>query len=157
MNTSMKTFASRLLLVLGLACFYASAHGQVVSDPGDPAESATTTALATRFVALVDLGKTAETWASAGPILRSTTTQAEWEAVLQSMRPASAPLKSRALNAARFTKVIDGAPDGHYFVIFFDSTFGSGKFEEKVIYSRVDGEWKIEGYFITPMSALPKP
>lgn len=156
MNTSMKAFASRLLLVLGLACFAASSHAQIVTDPGDPAESATTSALATKFVALVDLGKTAETWADAGPILRSMTTQAEWEAVLKSMRKDFAPLKARELNSARFTKVIDGAPDGHYFVIFFNSTFGSEKFEEKVIYSRVKGEWKVEGYFITPMSEVPK-
>lgn len=154
MNISMKALAARLLL--GLACFASGALAQVVSDPGDPAESATTTALATRFVELVDEGKTAETWTSTGPILRSMTTQAEWEAVLKTMRQASAPLKGRALNAARFTKVIDGAPDGHYFVIFFDSTFGSEKFEEKVIYSWAGGKWRVEGYFITPKSALPK-
>lgn len=156
MDTSMKAIASRLLLVLGFACFAAGVQGQAISDPGDPVESATTTALANKFVKLVDQGKTAETWALTGPILRGMSTQPEWEAALKSMRKADAPLKARELTAALFTKVIEGAPDGHYFVVFFASTFGDSKYEEKVIYSLAKGQWKIEGYFITPMSEVMK-
>lgn len=154
MKISMKSFTSRLLLVLGLACFGANASAQQLTEEGDPAESARTTALATRFVQLVDQGKSAETWASAGPILRSMTNEADWATTLKTMRPA--PLKKRELNAARFTKLIDGAPAGHYFVIFFVTTFGSGKYEEKVIYSRLKGKWVVEGYFLTPISATHK-
>ena len=146
----MKTFASRLLLLLGLVCFAADARSQALTEAGDPAEAATTTALATRFVKLVDQGKSAETWASTGPILHTMTNPVEWAATLKAMR--AAPLKKRALFAARFTKVIDGAPNGHYFVIFFASTFGKQKYEEKVIYSKVKGKWKVEGYFLTPIS-----
>lgn len=148
----MNNFFARFVLLLGLACVSVSAPAQVVSDPGDPEESRATIAIATKFLQILDKGKVSETWAMTGPILKSMVKPADWTTTLTSMRLTVGTLKRRDLQSAAFTKVIDGAPDGHYFVVFFKSQFSHETVEEKVILNLADGEWDVEGYFITPIA-----
>jgi hypothetical protein len=147
----MKTLISRLLLVFGLACASFASLAQSVSEPGDPRENRASIAHAMKFVQLIDKGKVSETWPLTGPILHGMTKQADWTATLKSMRLTVGKLKSRKLVMAGFTKVIDGAPDGHYYVVFFASTFDHEPMEEKVILNLQKGKWAVEGYFISPI------
>ncbi|MFA6984804.1 MAG: DUF4019 domain-containing protein [Arenimonas sp.] len=149
----MKTLMSRLLLVFGLACVSFSSPAQTVSDPGDPGENRSSIALATKFLQLIDKGQKSETWPLTGPLLQGMVTRTSWIAGLESMRLPLGKLKARTVDAAAFTAVIDGAPDGHYYVVFFTSQFERAKVEEKVILNLSKGEWDVEGYFITPIPA----
>jgi len=153
----MKKLMSRLLLVFGLACVSFSSLAQSVSDPGDPGENRASIALATKFLQLIDKGQVSETWPLTGPLMRGMVTQANWIATLKSMRLSVGKLKSRKLNMAAFTPAIDGAPDGHYYVVFFTSTFERNTVEEKVILNLSKGEWDVEGYFMTPIPKAKTP
>lgn len=146
-----------LLLVFGLACVSSSSSGQTVSDPGVPDENRASIAIATKFLQLIDKGQVSETWPLTGPLMRGMVTQADWIATLKSMRLTAGKLKSRKLNMAAFTAVIDGAPDGHYYVVFFTSTFERATVEEKVILNLSKGEWDVEGYFMSPIPVAKSP
>lgn len=138
------------MLVLVPALFAASgANAQQLSDPGDPVESAAASKVATRFLQQVDAGKVAGTWVLTGPYLHGLTDSAGWTKLHTDLRASSGPLKSRKFEGAVFAKELDGAPKGHYFVVFFTSRFANFTAEEKVALNLVGKAWRIEGYYLT--------
>ena len=154
----MKIFASYLLFALCLTgCsvnFNQGTPKQTVSDPGDPAERSAAIAAASQFVQLVDQGNRNETWPLTGQYLHDNTTQADWETTVGTMRSAVGNLKNRTLVGAAFTKSINGAPDGHYFFIFYKSQFDRATIEEKVVLNLEGGKWLVAGYFLSDKTSV---
>lgn len=145
----MNTLTSGLLVAVGLLFGGVdTVASQALSDPGDPAERRAATASASEFLQLLDKGKIAETWPRTGKYIRSNLAQAAWVTSLRAMRLPAGALKSRTVITAVFAKRLDGAPDGHYFVVFFDSRFARANVEEKVIVNLEGKQWRVEGYFL---------
>ena len=148
----------RLLLVIALGCgvflpVAAPRAEQVLSDPGDPAESKAARTFALGFLQQVDAGKVGATWSYAGDYLRGVLTRAEWEQGVVDARASVGALHSRDLLGAAFTPKIEGEAEGHFFVVFYVSRFGDAWFQEKVVVNLKGSAWKLEGYYITPSDA----
>ena len=154
---SMKRAMLAMLVLITALLAAAGAGAQQLSDPGDPAENAAASKVATRFLQQVDAGKVAGTWALTGPYLHGLTDSAGWTKLHTDLRASSGALKSRKLEGAVFAKELEGAPKGHYFVVFFTSRFANFTAEEKVALNLVGKVWRIEGYYLTKEPAPGQP
>lgn len=102
------------------------------------------------WLALVDGGRYAESWATASGLFRSSVPQQNWEAAVQGVRGPLGPLQSRHLRSATFARSLPGAPDGEYVVIQYDTRFRNkaAAVETVTPMHEADGSWKISGYYI---------
>jgi hypothetical protein len=141
-----------LALVLGLVVFPATAPRaeQAQSDPGDPAEIKEARLGAMEFLNDVDAGNVANTWSYASKMMHGILTRAEWEKGVNDARAGVGELQGRDLMGQVFDKQLQSAPVGRYYTVFFASRFKAGWYQEKVVLSHNGGDWRLEGYWITP-------
>ena len=69
------------------------------------------------------------------------------------MRNARTPfgaLKSRKVKSTQYTTTLPGAPDGHYVIVQFDTSFEhkAAAIETVTPMKDPDGSWRVSGYFI---------
>jgi hypothetical protein len=142
-----------LVAVLGLgACSFRVGEPpkkQVLTNPGDPAESAEAVRAAEAMLHLVDEGKADATWSLTGDYIHQTANETAWVGTIKFMRGTSGPLRKRSLVGARFTPTIENAPPGHYFGVFYTTEFANLTAEEKVILNLEHGKWMVVGYFMS--------
>ena len=102
------------------------------------------------WLALVDLGKYAESWQEASQLFKAHVTKEQWQSALRASRDPLGKMLSRKLKSATYTKTLPGAPDGEYVVIQYDSSFEHKQSAVETITPMLDkdGQWRISGYFI---------
>jgi len=105
---------------------------------------------AKEWLALVDAGEYADSWAEAAGYFRNAVTQAQWIQAVDGVRRPLGSLVSRELKSAKFTSTLPGAPDGEYVVIQFGTELEhkASAVETVTAMKDADGAWRVAGYFI---------
>ncbi len=105
---------------------------------------------ATKWLALLDAGKTGAAWDASSPYLKSVVTRQKWiDGIGSARRPFGKFVKRTPTKFAR-SHSMPGAPDGDYSIIEFDTEFENGKrASEQIIWMLGEREvWSVSGYFI---------
>lgn len=102
------------------------------------------------WLALLDAGQYADSWAQAATLFRQNLTQAQWQSAAEAARTPFGALKTRSLQSATFRRDLPGAPDGEYVVMQFTTAF-RGKASAIGTVTAMkdpDGSWRVAGDYI---------
>jgi Protein of unknown function (DUF4019) len=135
----MKTMIRRVVQVILLCAFAASAFAQADEHAGD------------EFLALVDARKYGESWDAASDLFKKSVSRSEWSTQVVKLRETIGALASRTLKEAKPEHDPQGAPPGDYLLLTFDTVFASqGKpfAETLVLVKAPDGKWRAVAYFV---------
>jgi predicted small secreted protein len=99
-----------------------------------------------RILAQLDSGRYGSAWDSAGPILRNSGTQGEFEKQLRLSRKLVKDWRSRALIATTFHDVLPGVAPGRYAAVNNEVECGKARCTEELVLQHVDGAWMLAGY-----------
>jgi serine/threonine-protein kinase len=101
------------------------------------------------WLASVDHGAYARSWADSGTLFRSHLSDAEWAKIVKPTREPLGAVKSRTLASETTTSSLPGAPDGHYEIVRFSTEFAAKHAAvETVVLTDEPTGWKVDGYFI---------
>lgn len=108
------------------------------------------TEAATRWLAVMDAGKTADAWDQGAAAMQGAITRETWGQVGTQARAPLGAVKARKQTSATFTKTLPGAPEGEYVVIQYATDFANkaGMTETVVPMRQADGSWKVATYLI---------
>lgn len=149
--TGIMLASAAALLLLGPV----PSHAKPAKKKPAPSKTASVSApqqAATAWLALVDVGKYAESWDAASPSFQAQVTKEQWVSAVTSARDPLGSLKSRTLKSGQHTDTLPDAPPGHYSVLVYDSNFEkTGASVETVALTQdKDGKWRVLGYFVKP-------
>ena len=107
-------------------------------------------AAAQAWLKLIDQHKYAQSWRDASSFFRSQISEDRWESRINEVRAPLGPLVSRKLGITEPTTSLPGAPDGHYLVLQYQSSFAQkhAAIETVVMMLDDDGHYRTTGYFI---------
>src|ERR1700684_2853290 len=135
----MKSAAPFLAAVLVLA----GAHAWAQEEP--QVAMAETAALS--WLALADAGDFGETWDQASSLFQGSIPKAAWVGALGNARQPMGKMIARKLKSAVSKRSLQGAPDGEYVVIRYDTQFEHHTATETITpMLDKDGSWKVSGY-----------
>lgn len=128
-------------LLLGSAALGAWAQQAGAEDAAQKA--------AETWLALVDGGKYAESWAEASTMLKKQVTVEQWTDLTTRGRSGFGAFTSRSINSRQFSTSLPGAPPAEYVLLTFDGHFEKRNAVETVVMVR-DGDdgWRVAGAFI---------
>jgi hypothetical protein len=137
-------FASILPVCLGFLLMAGVAGAQAPEK-----EKAAITA-AEQWLALVDAGNYAGSWAEAAGYFKNAVTQEKWVQSLKAVREPLGKLISRQVKSTTYATSLPGAPDGEYVVIQFETSFENKKSATETVTPTLekDGKWRVSGFFI---------
>lgn len=139
----MKT--SSLIKFITLTCLI----GIVASTTHADESTDAAVAAAKGWLALVDAKEHKKSWQEAAPFFKEHVKEKQWEEQISSVRKPLGKVESRELLGAQFTTSLPGAPEGEYVVIQFKTQFADKPDSvETVTPMKVDGAWRVSGYFI---------
>jgi len=106
--------------------------------------------IAEKWLALIDTGKYSNSWQEADENFRSKVPQDKWIQILQIVRTPMGKVISRKLETKVYKTSLPGAPDGHYVIIQYITSFQDKRnFTETVVSAfDKDGRWRVLGYNI---------
>lgn len=106
--------------------------------------------VANAWVALVDEGKYGQSWDNAADYFKGAVKKDQWEASLSAGRKPLGRVLSRKVKASQYKTTLPGAPDGHYVVIQYETSFErkSSAIETITPMREKDGKWRVAGYYI---------
>jgi Protein of unknown function (DUF4019) len=134
-------------LVVLVALLTAGVESSGAAQPAG-AEDAAQKAAET-WLALVDGGKYAESWAQASTMLKKQVTVEQWTDLTTKGRSSFGAFTSRSVNSRQYSTSLPGAPAGEYVILTFDGHFATRSAVETVVMVR-DGDdgWRVAGAFI---------
>lgn len=102
------------------------------------------------WLALVDGGKYSESWDQAAGYFKGAVPSAAWQQQVAGVRKPLGKVVSRKLKSKQSATSLPGAPDGHYVVIQYDTSFESKSAAVETVtpMKDPDGKWRVSGYFI---------
>lgn len=102
------------------------------------------------WLALLDAGQYAESWDAAADLFKASMTQERWAGAAEGARSPLGALTSRELRAAEYKTSLEGAPEGEYVVVHFDSAFAQKPKAREIVTltKQADGSWHVVGYFV---------
>ena len=105
-------------------------------------------AAANAWLASFDTGDGADNWLQSASVFKERVKQDDWQQKVDDQRRQFGRLKTRTLKGMGFTRQMDNAPDGEYFVMRYLSTYAK---KDNVVEILVptrdrDGNWKIANY-----------
>lgn len=115
-----------------------------------PGQAGAVIADARIWLTLIDNGRYEQSWSEASALFRGAVSAEEWKNSLSGVRkPLGAPISRKKVKATA-ARQLPGAPDGHYLVMVFETSFKNKKAAtETVTFMReTDGRWKAAGYYI---------
>ncbi|MEM7223777.1 MAG: DUF4019 domain-containing protein [Pseudomonadota bacterium] len=115
-----------------------------------PDKEAAALAVAEAWLALVDAGDYAQSWDEAAVLFRDSISPEQWQEVLDAVRRPLGETRSRELLSTSYWTELPGAPDGHYVLIQFDTSFENKRNSVETITPMLDqdGKWRVSGYYI---------
>ena len=136
-----------MTLALFVGLLVAGTSSPVRAD--SEAEKAATSAALT-WLTLIDGGNYSESWKQASDYFQGAVTETGWDTSLRGVRAPLGKTLSRKIRGAREAASLPGAPDGHYVVMEFATSFANkASAIETVTFTRDKrGEWRAAGYFI---------
>jgi len=98
----------------------------------------------------IDAGNYAPSWTNAAALFQQAITSEKWVDAVQQVRRPLGSLISRKVISAQEMSSLPGAPDGHYVVMQFETSFTNKKsaVETVTFMLEKDGQWKAAGYYI---------
>jgi hypothetical protein len=107
-------------------------------------------AVAEAWLEMVDKGKYLQSWREASPYFQNSVSKQQWQTLLQAHRQPLGQVIQRTLKTRRFVTQLDGAPDGEYVIIQFETIFTNQKKTIETITPLLgkDGQWRVAGYYI---------
>ena len=102
------------------------------------------------WLALVDAGNYGASWDAAASMFKSGVTRADWERMAASARGPLGKVLGRELAASKAMSSLPGAPDGHYVLVQFNTSFEHKAHAVETVTTvfESDGAWRVTGYFI---------
>jgi uncharacterized protein DUF4019 len=102
------------------------------------------------WLELVDSAKYDESWDKAASTFKAAVSKEDWKAAVQAARSPLGMKKTRKLKEANYTKSVEGAPEGEYVMIQYESSFEKQDQVTESITPMLDkdGKWRVSGYFI---------
>ena len=145
MPKTVRAFGSILLLLCGLTTNFAGAAEISQTDANVRATKAAIT-----WLKLVDQGEYAASWQTASSFFKARVTEAQWTQQVSSVRGALGLLISRKIKSAKYATTLPGAPDGHYVVIQYSTSFEHKQSAVETVTPMLDndGDWRVSGYYI---------
>jgi hypothetical protein len=106
--------------------------------------------VAQEWIGVIDQGGYSASWSATGQPVRGAVTQEQWVSSLTSVRQPLGEVASRQLTAAQYTTTLQGAPEGQYVVIQYDTDFASAPDMVETVTAMLepDGQWRVVGYLI---------
>jgi hypothetical protein len=104
------------------------------------------------WLALVDHGKYAESWAAAAPLFRESIPEKKWVELIAQVRTPLGKAERRTLKALFYTDALPDAPPGEYIVVQFETKF-AGREDLALetltpMLNQETGAWEVCGYYI---------
>ena len=115
---------------------------------GDARDVDDAAGVAERFLRALDENDAASTWSSLASPLRASVPEAEWPPRIAGMRAPLGDAGTRELSSAFYTETLEGAPQGKYFVLEFESSFSKAACGERVVAMFEKGAWRVAGYVV---------
>jgi hypothetical protein len=105
---------------------------------------------ARKWLTLVDKGEYNKSWKEAADYFKSAVREEQWVHQMNAYRKPLGKNISRELIFKQYKSFLPGAPDGHYVVIQFKSSFENKKKAVETVTPMMqeNGEWKVSGYYI---------
>jgi hypothetical protein len=105
---------------------------------------------AEEWLALVDAGKSGESWDEAAQMFKTTVSRKDWLSTLKETRASFGKVTSRKLASAHELKNIPGLPPGEYFGLQFRSSFVKLAAATEVVIPTLekDGKWRVAHYVV---------
>lgn len=105
---------------------------------------------AEQWLSLVDSGHYGKSWQQGAEYFRTAVTKGEWRQAMLAVRKPLGRLKSRAILSSAYKTSLPGAPDGHYVVIQFETSFENKQAAVETVTPLLeeDGRWRVSGYYI---------
>src|SRR5262245_21076235 len=75
------------------------------------------------WLKLVDSAKYEESWEVAASAFKAAVTKEDWKSAIRAARDPLGKNNARKFKEANYTKTLEGAPDGEYVVIQYESSF----------------------------------
>jgi len=102
------------------------------------------------WLLLLDEGKYAESWASSASLARNKVSKEQWVQSIGSARSTFGGLIKRTIKTQEYATSLPGAPDGHYVIIQYETSFEKKKSAVETVTPMLDsdGHWRVSGYFI---------
>lgn len=135
-------------LFLALFFFVVLAAAPVRAD--DVEEIPAARAAVVSWLAMTDARQYGPSWDNTSAPMKKAVTRDQWE---QSLVTARAPLGSaetRSLKSLTYTKILPGAPEGHYVIIQYNTDFENKDraVETLTAMKEDDQKWRVSGYLI---------
>jgi hypothetical protein len=107
-------------------------------------------AAAEKWLVLVDGGKYEESWKEAAAYFKNAVKQEQWVQLVTATRKPLGKLISRKVKTSTYKTALQGAPDGEYVVITFETEFENKKSATETVTPMMDkeGTWRVSGYFV---------
>ena len=107
-------------------------------------------AAAESWLAMLDSGRYAESWEAAASIFRDETPKVKWETTVEGTRAPLGVVIARKLRSANYSRGLGSLPDGHFFVIQYDTRFENRPLSTEVVTPMrgADGVWKVSAYIL---------
>lgn len=102
------------------------------------------------WLALVDAGNAAGSWADAASLFRGAVSEDQWAHALTAARGPLGAVRARSLHAAHPATELPGAPDGQYVVFEFHTQFERKRAAVETVSPMRDndGRWRVSGYYV---------
>jgi len=144
----MKLFAPFLLSASLLLAGTVQAQVSTLSPNVNDTRATEAQAAANAWLASFDTGDGADNWLQSASIFKERVRQDDWQKRVDDQRTQFGRLKTRTLKGMEFTRQLENAPDGEYFVLRYLSTYAK---KDPVVEILVptrdrDGNWKIANY-----------
>ena len=122
----------------------------MTSYAADSKEETAALSAAEEWLASVDNGNYAESWASAAELFKKAVQRQQWEQMMKSGRQPLGKLISRKVIAKDFKSSMPSVPDGQYIVIQFAASFEHKNKAVETVTPMLgrDGRWRVSGYYI---------
>lgn len=137
---------TNLLVVTGLFC------SLILVQPAAADQAAEQRAILSSkaWLALVDNGAYAKSWDAAAAYFKGAIKKDRWESMIRGVREPLGKVLSRKVKSAQYATTLPGAPDGHYVVIQYQTSFErkSSAIETVTPMRDQDGKWRVSGYYI---------
>jgi Protein of unknown function (DUF4019) len=138
MNRTRGTFALLALMALLLT---GNAGAQ-------DARTSSVQSAARRWLAMVDRGDVAASYAGMSKLFKDSISQGNWAISVKQVRTPLGPIVERSMLSTQFSTTMPKAPDGDYSLVIFRTAFANKTdVRETVTLSReADGVWRVVGY-----------
>ncbi|WP_020676925.1 DUF4019 domain-containing protein [Geopsychrobacter electrodiphilus] len=133
------------LVAVAVMIFY-----PILSKKVEPRMLMEGTIAAEDFLHLIDSGQYEQSWNSASALMRDKIFLEVWNRRIPAMRTKVGTLISRHQTDASISDMAEGAPEGKYLTLVYDSTFSkqSTATETVILALEKDENWRVAGYFL---------